>query len=167
MPVEGGAVHQFDLVGINDVGQIVGAGVLPGYNNVHGYLLTPEDGLVPALVTAVSPLLGGPAEFANARSSGGEAVETSLPPQPAEDSEKIAASSEQPLALGGVAAPRRFSVKARPPAPWGNCLADCLGEGRHGSSWSLTYILCDCVDLFWRKLTVLSGRVWFDDCSRR
>jgi probable HAF family extracellular repeat protein len=46
----------FEASAINDAGQIVGTGQLPGYNNVHAYLLTPNAS--PAFTTvAVADVL--------------------------------------------------------------------------------------------------------------
>jgi hypothetical protein len=42
--------------GINDVGQIVGTGKLPGNDIIHAYLLTPADSPTPAVLgTALAP----------------------------------------------------------------------------------------------------------------
>jgi probable HAF family extracellular repeat protein len=50
IPPDSGWVRLFTATGINDAGQIIGTGVLPGYENDHAYLLTPDDGLLPSLV---------------------------------------------------------------------------------------------------------------------
>jgi probable HAF family extracellular repeat protein len=51
IPPGSGWIRLFTAVGINDAGQIIGTGVLPGYENIHAYLLTPEDSSLAALVT--------------------------------------------------------------------------------------------------------------------
>jgi probable HAF family extracellular repeat protein len=43
IPPDSGWVRLFEANGINDAGQIVGAGQLPGYDVIHAYLLTPND----------------------------------------------------------------------------------------------------------------------------
>jgi probable HAF family extracellular repeat protein len=53
IPPDSGWIRLSSADGINDAGQIAGTGQLPGDDNVHAYLLTPDDSLVAALVTAV------------------------------------------------------------------------------------------------------------------
>jgi probable HAF family extracellular repeat protein len=62
--------------GINDAGQIVGSGALPGYNNVHAYLLTPEA----TLAVKVGPVLPrGSVDLPPGTSLGSDQVFTQLP----------------------------------------------------------------------------------------
>jgi probable HAF family extracellular repeat protein len=51
IPPNSGWLGLINARGINDAGEIIGTGVLPGYDNVHAYLLTPDDSLVAALLT--------------------------------------------------------------------------------------------------------------------
>jgi probable HAF family extracellular repeat protein len=51
----------FDATGINDVGQIVGTGQLPGVDIIHSYLLTPDPPLAGMLMQT---LAAGPEPFA-------------------------------------------------------------------------------------------------------
>jgi probable HAF family extracellular repeat protein len=66
IPPDSGWIRLFEANGINDAGQIVGSGQLPGNDVIHAYLLTPEDettlpvvsvtpeqGQVQTLVTAI------------------------------------------------------------------------------------------------------------------
>jgi probable HAF family extracellular repeat protein len=48
----------FEATGINNAGQITGTGQLPGYDNIHAYLLTPEP---PALAPVIIALQAGQA----------------------------------------------------------------------------------------------------------
>ena len=55
----GSGWNLFDATGINNAGQIAGSGQLPGYDNIHAYLLTPDDPPAVALISSV-PELGKP-----------------------------------------------------------------------------------------------------------
>jgi hypothetical protein len=52
MPPNSGWIRLLSADGINDAGQIVGLGKRPGNDVLHGFLLTPDDTPVAALVTA-------------------------------------------------------------------------------------------------------------------
>jgi probable HAF family extracellular repeat protein len=51
IPPDSGWSRLFTADGINDAGQIVGTGQLPGYDIIHAYLLTPQNSPAPTFVT--------------------------------------------------------------------------------------------------------------------
>jgi probable HAF family extracellular repeat protein len=51
IPPDSGWIRLFSAQGINDAGQIVGSGQLPGYDVIHAYLLTPVDSPAAAVIT--------------------------------------------------------------------------------------------------------------------
>jgi probable HAF family extracellular repeat protein len=57
IPSDSGWDHLFTADGINDAGQIVGTGQLPGYDIIHAYLLSPVERPAPA-VALVPPVRG-------------------------------------------------------------------------------------------------------------
>jgi probable HAF family extracellular repeat protein len=71
----------FEATAINDAGQIVGTGQLPGYDIIHAYLLTPEESPVVALVSVVPEAGEVRALVTDRRLAEGQAVDRHpLPP---------------------------------------------------------------------------------------
>jgi probable HAF family extracellular repeat protein len=101
IPPNSGWVRLSTADGINDAGQIIGTGVLPGYENDHAYLLTPDDGLPAALVTVTHQPPGLPA---------------------------IANHDPQPSSVDlGESAPVVESADSAPHAPGASCIGRSVG----------------------------------------
>jgi probable HAF family extracellular repeat protein len=108
IPPDSGWSNLFTADGINDAGQIVGTGQLPGYDMIHAFLLTPEDDMGVALVTAAPESSGVPittpvvADPLNAAAPLPEVVAVAAPL-----SEVVAVSPETtvPTASSGTALP--------------------------------------------------------------
>ena len=113
IPSDSGWDHLFTAYGINDAGQIVGSGVLPGYDNIHAYLLTPVQSPMVALVpvppaaeevralASDSPLAEGPSGTRHPLVPAVDSWEA--PPLPAEESRiprSVAVVAPQPNAAG-------------------------------------------------------------------
>jgi probable HAF family extracellular repeat protein len=113
----------FNAQAINDTGQIVGTGKLPGYDIIHAYLLTPEDNPSAALVT-FAPAFGEVA-------AGG--VDVLAPLSPSFEAWPVArtienggaqrCSSEETFASRPISTWAGDGASA---APWADALADGL-----------------------------------------
>jgi probable HAF family extracellular repeat protein len=116
----------FSAEGINDAGQIVGSGQLPGNNIIHAYLLTPEDNYVVALMPVAPESPKVAVEAANVAASPGAALTPSPSPPGDENAGGARALSE------GEWIPRSVAVLAALAAPqpaaqgWNDPLTDLL-----------------------------------------
>jgi probable HAF family extracellular repeat protein len=125
LPPDSGWVRLSSADGINDAGQIVGTGQLPGYDNVHAYLLTPEDSSVAPFVTAApeSPKIPGGA-------AGGAFQGWSPDPSPAQQSAENGgrwrAPSEEPLVPRPVSVLDGLAFVGAPAPPSAGPLSDAL-----------------------------------------
>ena len=126
IPPDSGWVRLTSADGINDAGQIIGTGVLPGYDNVHAYLLTPRDDVATALATAPhgSPTI--PNATAGLAVSSHGSVVPCPPPQDTELSTGSKALLDQPAAACAAPAGTEFLSTGLPQSsPW----EDPLGTG--------------------------------------
>jgi probable HAF family extracellular repeat protein len=93
----------FSARGINDAGQIVGTGQLPGYNNIHAYLLTPEDNHVVARMPVVPAPEEGRAAAADTCAAESQSVDRRPLPQRVASWETTVPPAEASLVSRSVA----------------------------------------------------------------
>jgi probable HAF family extracellular repeat protein len=119
IPPGSGWVRLFEANGINDAGQIVGTGQLPGYDIIHAFLLTPEDSRVVAGMPVATTPGEGRAIAADTRVAEDQRVDLPPLPQGVESwgglpSPSPASSVPRPVAVLALPAERGLSADGWP-----------------------------------------------------